>query len=295
MEKLVPLVSSTVCGPLGVVHLPRMWLKAILAEVDMLADGWFADYRGFNQIVLDTLGIDQTAFFAFMATVPTYAQTERWVRANATSLNPASIATSNTAVLTRPRPEERGIEARAMLGISDPNFNLSARLNDVDDWHCVHAWIVAHRNAVPQMTPLVSSSSKSVFGAMHVPRLWMKATLRGVGALHEDWNSGHGFDARCAEALEFDLAAACAYIHAELPSELQFEAWLLERIKLTDEKLAAHNTMIAERQKSEEKSAEERAEAGVPELAHREVIMLNDMVDWTYVHRAVLARRAARA
>jgi len=31
MSQIVPLISSAVAGPLGVIHLPRLWQKASLA------------------------------------------------------------------------------------------------------------------------------------------------------------------------------------------------------------------------------------------------------------------------
>jgi len=40
MAKIVPLISSGVAGPLGVLHLPRLWLKVSLECRGKLADGY---------------------------------------------------------------------------------------------------------------------------------------------------------------------------------------------------------------------------------------------------------------
>ena len=40
MAKIVPLISSGVAGPLGVLHLPRLWLKCSLEARGKLADGY---------------------------------------------------------------------------------------------------------------------------------------------------------------------------------------------------------------------------------------------------------------
>jgi hypothetical protein len=41
MRKHIPLISTRSTGPLGIVHLPRLWQKMRLAAKDKLAD----DYR----------------------------------------------------------------------------------------------------------------------------------------------------------------------------------------------------------------------------------------------------------
>ena len=52
MSKFVPLISSGVAGSLGVLHLPRLWLKVSLDARGKLADGYPAVGTGFDQMVL---------------------------------------------------------------------------------------------------------------------------------------------------------------------------------------------------------------------------------------------------
>ena len=53
MSKFVPLTSSGIAGPLGVLHLPRLWLKVSLEARGKLADGYPAVGKGFDQVVID--------------------------------------------------------------------------------------------------------------------------------------------------------------------------------------------------------------------------------------------------
>jgi hypothetical protein len=297
MERLVPAVGATVAGPLGLVHLPRMWLKGVLSAAAMLWEGYFDDYKGFNQFVSDRIGLDPEQWFAYLKTMPTYAEAERWVRANATKTDPASIAAANEYILTFLRPEENAARVRDRVGIADTTFRNSALLINVDDWYTIHDELLAHKDeGIEPVIPSVSSSQTGLLGVMHLPRLWMKALLTGVKALPQGWNSGFGFDKRVADTVGFDLDEACAYIHAELPHYLVFEQWVADRVgPVTDAKRSEWNAAIRSREKPEDKAAEERAEAGVPEMSHRAVIMLNDMVDWQYLHAQAVERAAAKA
>jgi hypothetical protein len=40
MSTIVPTISSGVAGPLGVIHLPRLWLKLSLEAQGKLAPGY---------------------------------------------------------------------------------------------------------------------------------------------------------------------------------------------------------------------------------------------------------------
>jgi hypothetical protein len=298
LDRLVPLISPGVPGPLGVAHLPRMWLKGILHGADMLSSEYFPHYIGINERVLDALGVDHTAFFAYLATLPTYPQTERWVREHATKLNPIAIATINMDIMSYMRPAEWAAEKRARVGLDDPRFTLITPLLNLDDWCTAHANLVAHRHdGLEPIIPAISSGTPGPSGVLHLPRLWMKALLAGIGALPEGWNSACGFDQLVADVVGFDCAAACAYVRTELPTYMQFEAWLRANAaqQPDEETVYDWNKQLRGYQKSEEKAAKEREEAGAPELTHREAIILNDMVDWKYLHEQVLARRAALA
>ncbi|HCC21283.1 MAG TPA: DUF5069 domain-containing protein, partial [Verrucomicrobiales bacterium] len=98
MSKIVPLISSGTKGPLGVLHLPRLWLKASLEKAGKIADGYPGCGQGYDQMVLDGLGLDRDAFLAFIATQPTYIQCEEWVSQNGTKVNDEAIQELNAAI-----------------------------------------------------------------------------------------------------------------------------------------------------------------------------------------------------
>lgn len=298
LDRIAPLIGATVAGPLGVAHLPRMWLKSVLSAAGMLYDGYFDNYKGFNQRVVDGLGLDPDPWFAFLATMPTYPQAEAYVQAHATKLDPAAIAAVNADVLNFLRPEENAAAVRARTGIDDPAFRNSARLLDFDDWFTMHRDIVAHREGgIEPIVPMISSSQTGLLGIPHLPRLWIKALLASVQSLPEGWKTGTncGFDKTLAEMIGLDLVAATDFIRARLPDYLQFEGWVRDHIAEPDAATKAQWTAkIFGMQKSPEQATAELAEAGAPPSSLRGVILLNDLVDWKYMHDRAVAQRVAR-
>ena len=81
MNKIVPLIGSAEVGPLGVLHLPRLWLKVSLDANGLLADGYPAVGTGFDQMVLDGLGLQKDAVVGYITkNKPTYPQFETWIK-----------------------------------------------------------------------------------------------------------------------------------------------------------------------------------------------------------------------
>src|SRR4051812_47921088 len=80
MDTIVPLISSGVSGPLGVLHLPRLWLKTSLEARGKLAPGYPGAGKGYDQMVLDGLGLDRQKTLDYIKTSrPTYGQFESWI------------------------------------------------------------------------------------------------------------------------------------------------------------------------------------------------------------------------
>jgi len=75
MNTVVPLISSGVAGPLGVLHLPRLWLKVSLESAGKLAPGYPGVGKGFDQMVIDGLGLQRDSVVSFIKnSKPTYPQ-----------------------------------------------------------------------------------------------------------------------------------------------------------------------------------------------------------------------------
>jgi hypothetical protein len=295
IERMIPLVGSSVPGRLGIAHLPRLWLKAILKACDALAEGYNSGPSGFDRMVLEAIGADPEEAFAHLATLPDYLAFEDWIGAKATRLDAASIAASNRAILTFEKPEDRAAAVRSRLGIADASLRGSAFLNDLDDWDAIHRIVVAQRGNLEPQFPLISSVSAGVLGAYHLPRFWIKALLKATGALPADFNSGPhtGADKFVCEKLGMDGAAAVAFLASELPPYLAFEEWVRAHVAdLRPETIAQFNDAVRTRLKPAEIAAREREELGLTDASIGTSWLINDLLDYKYVHERMLARRA---
>jgi hypothetical protein len=138
MSKIVPLISSGIAGPLGVLHLPRLWLKASLEAAGKLADGYPGCGQGYDQMVLDGLGLDRDAFIAFIATKPTYIQCEKWVSENGSKVNEAAISELNAAIVGYIHADETRQAILSAAGLPDGEPRDAINLNNLDDWDEFH-------------------------------------------------------------------------------------------------------------------------------------------------------------
>jgi len=144
VEPIVPLISSSVSGPLGATHLPRLWLKILLHALGRLPEGYRHGEGGFDGMTIEGLGIDPDAFVAFIERErPSYLACEAWVRAHATKVDATSIAAHNERILTREKPADAAAEARRYIGLPDDSITRSIPLNDLDDWTLVHERLTA--------------------------------------------------------------------------------------------------------------------------------------------------------
>jgi len=142
MKNLGPLISTRTIGPLGLVHLPRLWLKMRLAAKGMLAEGYRFGEGGFDGVLLDALGIQGDDAVAYVTkSQPSYFEFEDWVReqANPDSLEAEAIDALNERILTFPKPEPVRSETLDLLGLpqSDKEW-LGTDLNDLEDWYGIH-------------------------------------------------------------------------------------------------------------------------------------------------------------
>lgn len=141
---LVPVLSSSVYGPMGIKHLPRLWLKILLAGCGRLPEGYRHGVGGFDEFLTTTLGLDRDAFVAFIRDErPGYLALESWVRANAANLTPQAIAAVNARIETAELPEAMRTERYARLAFSDPSYVNAVALNDLDDWASMHEMLIS--------------------------------------------------------------------------------------------------------------------------------------------------------
>jgi hypothetical protein len=136
-ETYVPLISSGVAGPLGVLHLPRLWLKVSLEARGKLAPGYPAIGKGFDAMTLAALGLDEQAVRDYIKqSKPTYPQFEAWVKENAKSLNRETIENHNAAVRGYLHDDETRKSILSACGIPDDASapKDAVNLNNLDDW-----------------------------------------------------------------------------------------------------------------------------------------------------------------
>jgi hypothetical protein len=138
---MIPLIASNTAGPLGVLHLPRLWLKPLLQAMGQLPPGYKDIRPGFDFMVLKGLKIDPDAARDYiLQTRPTYLEFETWIKNQpGVDLSEASIAAVNVAVLTRKKSDSSRQKILGANGLPDDgSITDSILLNALDDWQSVH-------------------------------------------------------------------------------------------------------------------------------------------------------------
>lgn len=141
MNTIVPLISSGVAGPLGVLHLPRLWLKASLESCGKLCPGYPGAGKGYDQMVIDGLGLNRDAVLSFIKTSkPTYPQFEAWVKKNGTKLDKGSIDKLNASIKGYIHDDETRKNILGANGLPDDSAapKDAVNLNNLDDWKEFH-------------------------------------------------------------------------------------------------------------------------------------------------------------
>ena len=142
MNKTVPLISSGVAGPLGVLHLPRLWLKVSLEQRGSLAPGYPGIGKGYDQMVLDALALNKDAVVNFIKSQrPTYPQFEAWVKKQpGVKLDKATVEKLNGGIRGYIHDDNTRKGVLGACGIpDDPAAPRDAvNLNNLDDWYEFH-------------------------------------------------------------------------------------------------------------------------------------------------------------
>jgi Domain of unknown function (DUF5069) len=140
-DTYVPMISSGTAGPLGVLHLPRLWQKVSLEEAGKLASGYPGIGRGYDAMTCAAIGLDEQAVKDYIKqSKPTYPQFETWVKQNATSLNADAIEKHNAAVRGYIHDDETRQNILGACGMPDDASapKDAVNLNNLDDWYEFH-------------------------------------------------------------------------------------------------------------------------------------------------------------
>ncbi|HEY5752304.1 MAG TPA: DUF5069 domain-containing protein [Chthoniobacterales bacterium] len=138
----VPLISSSVAGPLGVSHLPRLWLKNSLEALGIIAPGYPGCGKGFDAMVLNALGLTEGAVKAFIAqSRPTYPQFEAWVKTQpGVKLDKNTVHTLNVSIAGYIHDADTVKSVLEENGLADDGSitHDAVNLNNLDDWFEFH-------------------------------------------------------------------------------------------------------------------------------------------------------------
>ena len=138
----VPLISSGVAGPLGVLHLPRLWQKASLEAAGKLAAGYPGIGQGYDMMVVTGLGLNAEEVKKFIAeTKPTYPQFEAWIkRQPGVNLSRSNIHALNLSIAGYQHKDEvrKGILTANNLPDDGSILGDAINLNNLDDWYEFH-------------------------------------------------------------------------------------------------------------------------------------------------------------
>ena len=141
-DSLVPLIGSCEAGPLGAVHLPRLWLKVTLAANGKLPDDYDECGAGFDQMVLDGLNVNRDAALAYLrSNRPSYLEFEQWVvDQNGGSIAAETVEASNAAILGYNHDGDTVAGICDATGLAnDGNITDAATLNALEDWQELHS------------------------------------------------------------------------------------------------------------------------------------------------------------
>jgi hypothetical protein len=139
--KTVPLISSGTAGPLGAIHLPRLWTKLTLNAAGKLADGYDFCGAGFDQMTVDALNVKRDEVVAYITErKPTYIEFENWViEKNGGSVPAAAIEKHNSAIRGYHHSDELAASMRAASGVTDASIKDAVTLNTLEDLDELHA------------------------------------------------------------------------------------------------------------------------------------------------------------
>lgn len=138
--KVIPTISSKVAGPLGAVHLPRLWAKLMLASRGMLPEGYDECGDGFDAMTLKALGLKRDEVINYIRTEhPKYMAFETWVVQKAGGrIDPATIEAHNRAILGYNHADATAASMRSSSGVNDSSIKDAATLNTLDDFDELH-------------------------------------------------------------------------------------------------------------------------------------------------------------
>jgi hypothetical protein len=139
---VVPLISSGTAGPLGAIHLPRLWLKLSLASIGSLPESYDECGAGFDAMTLNALNLDRQKTIDFVRrNKPTYMEFEDWVVANGKT-DKDTIERHNAAIRGYNHGDELARSMRQSSKITSGSVKDAVTLNTVEDLDEIHKQVI---------------------------------------------------------------------------------------------------------------------------------------------------------
>ena len=143
------------------------------------------------------------------------------------------------------------------------------------------------------MIPLISSLAYGPLGACQLPRTWWKVLTRKAGVLDAEYpDFSDGLDHRVFEVLGLHRETTFAYLRGEMPSYLDFEAWILNQKGDAfwgfeqQDAIVRWNASVRARHHREAKLEETYADTGLPQDAGiTSATVLNSLQDWQLFYK----------
>lgn len=282
---IVPIVSSGVPGPLGLNHLPRIWLEGILEATGRIAPGFAGGRPLFDEVLCGTIRLDRTALHAFVRTapLPDYLGCEAWVEEHATRLDPWAIVQVNNAI---GKAQEHG----QPLVLAD----------DLRAWRAAADALLASRpGPMEPVVPAISSRTAGPLGVDHVPRMWFKNILKIAGALPIGYRSGrvrmmtrgmahvpNGLDAKTCRVIGLDEYASIAFLDSAIPDYPAYERWVAENARKLDVASVTWHNALRENTRHPKATMEKIYAQWDNETDWSYVI--DDLIDWRLIYDTVV-------
>jgi hypothetical protein len=141
LTNVVPLISSDTAGPLGAIHLPRLWSKLTLSSAGYLPESYDECGNGFDAMTLEALGLDRQKTIDFVKNQkPKYMAFEEWVISqNGGSISKDRITKHNAAIRGYHHSDELAAKMRASSGVKDASIKDAVTLNTLEDLDDLYA------------------------------------------------------------------------------------------------------------------------------------------------------------
>jgi hypothetical protein len=136
--KITPLISSGTAGPLGALHLPRLWTKLTLGAAGLLPEGYDECGSGFDAMTIADLGLNKDEVVNYVRSVkPTYVQFEEWVVTKGKT-DPDTIRKHNAAISGYHHSDDKAASMHKNMGSKQHHVKDAVTLNTLDDLHELH-------------------------------------------------------------------------------------------------------------------------------------------------------------